>query len=208
MKVPRQFRADHLDRFEKFAASAVFVFFAYRMVHAYIGTGSMITLIYFFDQLLVLGFILARRASKDISLRLDDWLYGFAGTLLAVLLGPPSGQALVPTAVLPAILLLGTFIHLWAKLTLRRSFGVVAANRGVKAAGPYRIVRHPMYLGYVISQTGFFLAGPTLENTTIIALSWIAYVLRIIAEERLLMQDPAYRSFAATTRYRLVPGLY
>lgn len=208
MKVPRQFRADHLDLFEKYVFTAVFTVFAYRMIQSYLDTGWPVTLIYLIDQLIVLGFLLARRPSKDISQRLGDWFLGFSSTLVAVLLGPPSGDTLVPPVVLPAILLLGLFVHLWAKLTLRRSFGIVAANRGVKAAGPYRIVRHPMYLGYVISQTGFILAGPTLENLLVIAFCWTTFVLRISAEERLLMQDEAYRTFCAQTRYRLIPGLY
>ncbi len=34
------------------------------------------------------------------------------------------------------------------KVLLGLSFGVVAANRGVKIGGPYSFIRHPMYAGY------------------------------------------------------------
>ena len=64
-----------------------------------------------------------------------------------------------------AITISGFVLQLSAKLTLRRSFGVVAANRGVKASGPYRLVRHPMYAGYALTHVGFLLAGPNLGTS-------------------------------------------
>ncbi|ESW59601.1 MAG: hypothetical protein Q27BPR15_16590 [Rhodobacter sp. CACIA14H1] len=65
-----------------------------------------------------------------------------------------------------------------------------------------------MYLGYVISQAGLLLAGPTVGNVAIICLLWGLYVWRIIAEERVLARDPAYAALCATTRWRLLPGVF
>lgn len=208
MNEPRLYRARHLDLVEKYVMAGLFTVFAYRMIEGYLATGSWVTLIYLCDQCVILGFLLARRSSENISLRLTDWLSGVAGTFLAILIGPPGDAPLAPPFIVTALLLLGFAVHFAAKLTLRRSFGVVAANRGVKASGPYRIVRHPMYLGYVISQTGILLAGPTLANTAIIALCWAMFVVRIRGEERILMRDESYRAFAARTRYRLVPRVF
>jgi len=208
ISAPRLWRADLLDIAEKYIFAAVFAFFAWRMLAAYAETGSFVTILYLLDQLAVLAFILLRRPPKELSLRVDDWAVGLLGTLLAVLIGPPGDSPLAPEAVVWAFLLAGFAIHVSAKLVLRRSFGVVAANRGVKASGPYRLVRHPMYLGYILSQAGMLLAGPTLANVTLIAGCWLLYVGRIIAEERVLSRDPAYRDLSATTRWRLIPGLY
>src|SRR5262245_15065178 len=68
-----------------------------------------------------------------------DWL----GLYLPLLLRPDT------TAVAPAIAFLGLVLQLlggvlaiWAVLTLGRSFGVVAAHRGLQTGGPYRSVRH------------------------------------------------------------------
>jgi protein-S-isoprenylcysteine O-methyltransferase Ste14 len=102
----------------------------------------------------------------------------------------------------------GFLLQVAAKLTLRRSFGVVAANRGVKASGPYRLVRHPMYAGYILTQLGFLLAAPVLWNLLVYAVLWSFQVLRIRAEERVLRQDPAYQALAGQVRWRLIPGLY
>lgn len=201
--------AARLDLLEKYVFAAFFAFFAWRMVEAYAVTGSLVTILYMVDQLVVMVFILLRRPPKELSLRVDDWAVGLAGTLLAVLIGPPDvAAALAPEWVVLTLLMAGFAIHFWAKLELRRSFGVVAANRGVKATGPYRLVRHPMYLGYVVSQVGLLLAGPTLANGVIVGALWILYVGRILAEERLLKRDPDYAALCERTRWRLLPGVF
>src|SRR5438093_1166549 len=84
-------------------------------------------------------------------------------------------------------------------------FGLAAANRGVKRAGPYRLLRHPMYAGYALTQIAFLLLNPGLWNLAVYALSWGVQVLRIRAEERVLLEDPAYRAYAGEVRYRLLP---
>lgn len=206
--VSRLVRASLLDSLEKYIMAIVFAFFAYRMIIAFFETGSPVTLLYMADQLVVLVFILIRRAPKEMSLRVGDWLVGFGGTLLAILISPPSGTPLVPVILVIGLLALGFTIHVAAKFALRRSFGIVAANRGIKASGPYRIVRHPMYLGYFVSQIGILLAGPTIQNIFVIGMCWVLMMMRIIAEERVLLRDDVYREFASRTRYRLVPGVY
>lgn len=201
-------RAPLLDAAEKWIFAAVFAFFASRMMQAYLLTGSLASILYTLDQLVVLVFILIRRSPKELSLRLDDWAVGFLGTLLAVLIGPPGDNPLVPEVIVFVFLSAGFAIHVSAKLTLRRSFGVVAANRGIQASGPYRLVRHPMYLGYVVSQMGMLLAGPTPLNTVVILGCWMIFLGRIVAEERLLSRDPDYLALCAVTRWRLIPGIY
>ena len=102
----------------------------------------------------------------------------------------------------------GFALQLSAKLTLRRSFGVVAANRGVKANGPYRLIRHPMYAGYALTHIGFLLAGPTLWNLAIYITVLTIAVRRIVAEERVLREDAAYRALVEKVRYRLLPWVF
>lgn len=197
-----------LDQAEKYIFAAVFMFFAYRMINGYLATGSIVSLIYLFDQLVVLAFILLRRSADELSMRVDDWIVGFAGTLFAILIAAPTGAPLVHPYIVTALLIAGFAIHVAAKLALRRSFGVVAANRGIKATGVYRIVRHPMYLGYVTSQLGLILAGPSVYNIVLIGICWLLFIKRIEAEERLLSRDQAYVEFKKSTRFRVIPGVY
>ena len=71
---------------------------------------------------------------------------------------------------LPA-LLAGLWIgfKLYGKLALGRSFGIVAANRGVVSSGPYRLVRHPIYLGYLVTHAGFLLSNMSARNVLVYA---------------------------------------
>ncbi len=102
----------------------------------------------------------------------------------------------------------GMFLQITAKVVLGHAFGIIAANRGVKVIGPYRFVRHPMYAGYTMTHIGYLLAMPALSTAILYALALSFQVVRIFREERVLIEDPRYREFAACVRYRLVPGLF
>ena len=54
-------------------------------------------------------------------------------------------------AACPAI---GLVLVVVGKMALGRSFGIVPANRGVVVRGPYTLVRHPIYTGYLITHVG------------------------------------------------------
>jgi protein-S-isoprenylcysteine O-methyltransferase Ste14 len=154
----------------------------------------------------VLVFLLVRRPTERISLRARDWLLAAAGSFLPLLVNS-SGPALAPAAG-TLLLLVGLVIHVAAKLSLNVSFGLVAANRGVKRRGLYRVVRHPMYAGYILSHLGFLLVRASWWNLALYSLELVLQMLRIRAEERVLNADESYRTFAEQVRYRLLPGVY
>ena len=196
-----------LDLLGRAAAVTFFGFFALRMFAALLETGSPLYFILFASEFLVVMFSLLRRATRDVSQRGVDWAVALAGTNLP-LLAQPGGVPLAPEAVSAALMIFGLLASIWAKLSLRRSFGIVAANRGVKTSGPYTLIRHPMYAGYLVIQVGFLLFSPTLWNLLIYVAAASLQLLRMQAEEEILRQDPTYRDYADRVRYRLVPGLY
>jgi protein-S-isoprenylcysteine O-methyltransferase Ste14 len=93
-------------------------------------------------------------------------------------------------------------------LTLGKRFGVRPALRGLVTRGPYRLVRNPLYLSYVIAAIGFNLQAWNLATLLLVLLGWAAMVYRIIAEERVLSRDPKWPAYVARVKYRLVPGLW
>lgn len=119
----------------------------------------------------------------------------------------PEGRAFISNAASLTLIMTGATFALGAKLFLGRSFGVIPANRGVKSMGVYRIVRHPMYLGYMIHHVGFLLIYFSWWNLAVYAVAWLTLYLRTVEEEKFLRQDEAYRQYAAKVRYKLVPGL-
>ena len=155
------------------------------------------------------GFVLVRRTSADVTRNPRDWTLAFAATIGPLLSQPASSEhPLIPPGAGAMVLLIGFALQVSAKLVLRRSFGIVPANRGVKAGGPYRFVRHPMYLGYVTVHVGFLLAAPNGWNLLVYGGSFAVQVFRILAEERLLGADPAYAAYRAQSRWRLLPGVF
>jgi protein-S-isoprenylcysteine O-methyltransferase Ste14 len=156
---------------------------------------------------LVVFFMIIRRRPQLVTSRPLDWLAAFLGTA-APLLVRPGGHPLGPPAVGGTLILVGLVVSIWAKLTLRRSFGLAAANRGVVGAGLYGLVRHPMYAGYLMVYAGFFLLNPLAWNAGIYLLTIAFLVFRLMAEERLLAKDPHYLAFMGRVRYRLAPGLF
>lgn len=197
-----------LDVIEKISFSIVFLIFTIRVVTDVMHDGSVVNFIYLFDQSLIFIFLILRRGTQSITKSTFDWLLGVVGTFIPLLIVTVEKSGGVSTTLAGLVMLTGILIHLSAKLILRRSFGVVAANRGVKIEGPYRLVRHPMYLGYMILQLGFLLAGWNVQNFAIIITCWILFFYRIAAEEKILSQDPCYQALMLRVRYRLIPGVY
>lgn len=136
------------------------------------------------------------------------WAIAIVGTCAPLLIMPAESGIGFPVTIAATLMTTGLFVSLAAKAFLRRSFGIVAASRGVRRGGPYRLVRHPMYAGYIVTQIGFLALNPSLWNVAVYALAWTTIVMRIAEEEKILSQDPAYRDFKADVRYRLFPGLY
>jgi len=159
------------------------------------------------SELLAVVLILTRKGG-EMTLTPYAFFIAIVGTSLPLLIRPTEGAELIPMWLSTALMIIGLAFNVSAKLFLNRSFGIVAANRGVKRGGPYRIVRHPMYLGYITTQIGFLLASFSLANLLFYSVAWAFQVLRIREEEKLLLRDEAYASYSTSVRHRLIPGVY
>jgi len=201
-------KAIWLDAIERIIITAVFCRFAFVTLQNFSTTANIVSLLMFISEMLPFVLILFRAPSATLSDRPTDWLFGLGGTLAPLLVTPAPQNPLVSLFICFAIIVAGFFIQVAAKVALGRSFGIIAANRGVKVIGPYRFVRHPMYAGYAITHIGFLLAMPSLINALFYATALGFQIFRILREERVLNQAEQYQAFAAHVRYRLVPGVF
>ena len=117
------------------------------------------------------------------------------------------GQPAWPTAGL-VLVTVAAFLSLSSLLSLGRWFGVRPAARGLATRGPYRLVRHPMYLAYMLADVGYNLQEWNYGTVLLMLGGWASIFYRIYAEERLLARHPGWATYVALVRRRLVPGLW
>jgi protein-S-isoprenylcysteine O-methyltransferase Ste14 len=76
-------------------------------------------------------------------------------------------------------------------------------------SGPYRFVRHPMYVGAMLMYPATALIFGSVWALAVSGLIAILFIWRTALEDRTLRRElPGYEEFAAVTRYRLIPGVW
>lgn len=147
----------------------------------------------------LLAAIYARRRPAVRTDRLGLCL-GLMAAFLPLAAYPPE---IPPWLLIPG--LAGYLLTLWSLWTLGRSFGIAPADRGLVQGGPYRLVRHPMYLGELLFR--LVLVGATLHagNAALLLALILLQVARIRREEQIIA---GYARYARTTRWRLLPGIW
>jgi protein-S-isoprenylcysteine O-methyltransferase Ste14 len=105
----------------------------------------------------------------------------------------------------------GLVFRLWAIKTLARYFTstvqIVSGHRVIQH-GPYKVVRHPSYLGALITIVGsaVVLEAPVSALIALVAMAY-AYTVRIGVEEIALVSElgEEYRKFQQVRRYKVIP---
>jgi len=189
------------------AAAGLTVFAAQAVAYYEPGRPTLLLLVVT-EVITVLLVLVARPAGRQ------DWrpasaffTVGATFYFLALSFAPPerviiserTGLLIESTGILWAIL---------AKLSLGRSFGLLPADRGIVTRGAYRLVRHPVYLGYFIYHLGYLLTNLGPRNVIVFALLYTFQVIRVIREEGLLRANPEYQAYCRKVRWRLVPGIF
>jgi len=197
-----------IDAAERLLLLALYAWLVVRLVDGYLRGGGAASLLILPSEGLVVAFMLLRRRASAISRRPGEWALAIAATSAPFLVAPAGGASLVPPVVGATVLVMGLLVQIHAKLTLGRSIGCIPAHRGLKLGGPYRLVRHPMYAGYLLSHLAFLAMNPSVRNLAVYSACYALQIPRLLAEERLLGRDPEYLAYRASVRYRLVPGLF
>ncbi len=85
----------------------------------------------------------------------------------------------------------------------------VDRDHTVAAGGPYRLVRHPGYVGYITAWLATPLALGSLWAFTAAGLTMCLLIVRTALEDRTLLEElDGYQDYAARVRHRLLPGIW
>ncbi|QQX84444.1 isoprenylcysteine carboxylmethyltransferase family protein [Cupriavidus necator] len=106
----------------------------------------------------------------------------------------------------------GGVLRLWPVFVLGRRFsGLVAIQPGhtLVTTGIYGVIRHPSYLGFLVSSLGWVLAFRSGVGVVLTLLMVPVLLARIRAEEALLRDQfgDEYASYCDRT-WRMLPGIY
>ena len=185
-------------------------------------------LVYFFGVVVVywirgIRFWRPRAMGETVREERDDWSFWFivVGMVTAFYL-PPVEYLFLPAVLLHSIwmegigllmIFLGSVLFIWARRALGHSYsGHLSVVRGQRLvqSGPYRVIRHPAYAGYVLIVLGLALGYSSLAGFASILLVLLPSVIyRIRVEDKLLAEqfEAEFEDYACRTR-RLIPGLW
>jgi protein-S-isoprenylcysteine O-methyltransferase Ste14 len=169
---------------------------------------TIATEIWFWGAILMGVLSLVRVPPRSAMVNLRSILSTAAMMTIPVMMRPATATTGLVFDLAIVVEVIGMVFTQISRIYLGRRFGLLPANRGIVASGPFRLMRHPIYSGWLVLTIGFLIAYPTPRNFGMLILSLPFLVWRMDLEEEHLNADPEYREYAEKTPYRLVPGLY
>jgi protein-S-isoprenylcysteine O-methyltransferase Ste14 len=95
-----------------------------------------------------------------------------------------------------------TSLTLWGLWTLRRSFSITVECRSLITSGPYRWVRHPIYLGEILTAAGVLIWRFSLQSLLLFMIFVQVQLLRAGWEESKLENTfPEYRDYRNQSKW-------
>jgi protein-S-isoprenylcysteine O-methyltransferase Ste14 len=207
MTAAELFDARWAERFSRVAVSTLFVVLAWKVFVDFAETHRTTDLLLLIGQLLVVVLTCLRRPASVIDRRAGVRFVTTVSMMAPLLSRPSQMPSLIPEAAAALFVSIGLVVVVVGTISLGDSFGVLPANRGVKRRGLYRVVRHPIYLGYLITHIPFIAAHPSSWNLAVLIVGDAALIVRALYEEQTLGRDPQYVRYCQAVKWRIVPGV-
>ena len=169
-----------------------------------------LSLLLCFNVLIIFLYLLRSRAqlsSNSLAANTIAILGTFLPLFLSFLSRP---ESINPTAVLAGdfFIIAGMAFSVYSVTHLGKNFSIIPQARNLVQSGPYKFVRHPLYLGELISSVGLVLAAVTFSMILYFVCLVICQVYRALQEEKILTNVfPEYQNYRSKTA-RFLPGIY
>jgi protein-S-isoprenylcysteine O-methyltransferase Ste14 len=129
--------------------------------------------------------------------------------IIPLFIRPHTGMSIISDKACSSFFIIGLLISSLSVVELWTSFGIIPALRDIVRTGPYTIVRHPIYLGYLISISSFCLANFSLRNILILTFFVLFTILRMKREEQFLWgNDSIFKDYSNEVKHRIIPWVY
>jgi protein-S-isoprenylcysteine O-methyltransferase Ste14 len=205
MRVSRDTATDLIARG---SISLLFVFLSINLLGEFVRTHHITGLLLLISEALVVVLTVFRRRALVVDRSILAGFVTLVSFAAPPLLRPTDVPALLPDLATALVSCVGLALVIAGKVTLGRSFGLVPANRGVVDRGPYVMMRHPIYTGYLLCHIGFLAAHPDPMNAALMVCADTALIVRALLEERILRRDERYRAYCSRVGWHLVPGVF
>ena len=207
-RLPSPFSFSATDLLARAIVIVLLTLFSVNLLQDFLRTGHLTGLLLLVSEALVILFMVVRRPARFV----DRSAIAAATTMISVA-GPPLLRASETPGLVPDLATVwlsagGLAVVIAGKITLGRSFGIIPANRGVVARGPYTLVRHPIYAGYLVTHAAFVMAHPHAWNLAVVLIADTALIVRALIEERVLVADLDYQAYCRRVEWHLVPGVF
>jgi protein-S-isoprenylcysteine O-methyltransferase Ste14 len=206
---PERLDAERLgDILSRAVIIVLFSFMAVRFGADFLQTARLTNLLLLISEMLVVALTVLRRTAATVDRSMRARLLTTMSLLGPPLVQPGHVSPMLGQAITVTASVIGLGIVIAGKATLGRSFGLMPANRGIVCTGIYRVVRHPIYLGYLITHVAFVFANPSAWNVAVLMIGDAALLLRAVCEEQTLARDTRYQEYQQLVRWRVCPGLF
>ena len=191
----------------KIVVAGLFLALSWRLGSDFAETRRPTDLLLVVGEALVVVFTFLRRPAQIVDRRTLARLVTTLSVLLPLLVRAGQDSPFISEVAATFLLSGGLAVVVGGKMSLGRSFGLLPANRGVMDRGLYKVVRHPIYLGYLMIHIGFLAAHPSGWNAVVLLIGDAALMVRALYEEHTLGQDPKYVRYCQTVKWRIIPGV-
>jgi protein-S-isoprenylcysteine O-methyltransferase Ste14 len=126
------------------------------------------------------------------------WIVALTGMLapFAILPLSPGDASSAISALGSLVITIGLAGAVWALWHLGRNISVIPQVRSVSSSGPYRVLRHPLYVFELVAASGLVLVNGGGLGWAVVGLAAVCLWVRARWEEQLLARElPAYRDY-------------